>query len=84
MADIKKNASKVCKKLKYMDIEQPEQSIETPSADVRIQSIQHAMLLIKFVDIMKDYNETQTDYRERCKDRIKWQLEIGKFCQLIG
>ena len=28
---------------------------------------------------MTDYNKTQTDYRERCKGRIKRQLEISKW-----
>ena len=28
---------------------------------------------------MSDYNATQTEYREKCKARIKRQLEISKF-----
>jgi syntaxin 1A len=34
------------------------------------------MLSQKFVEVMTDYNKTQTDYRERCKARIQRQLEI--------
>ncbi|XP_023240652.1 uncharacterized protein LOC111639106 [Centruroides sculpturatus] len=36
----------------------------------------HSMLSQKFVEVMTDYNKTQTDYRERCKARIQRQLEI--------
>ena len=32
----------------------------------------------KFVEVMNDYNACQIDYRERCKGRIKRQLEISK------
>lgn len=35
------------------------------------------MLSQKFVEVMTDYNKTQTDYRERCKARIQRQLEIS-------
>ena len=48
------------------------------SAAFRIRKTQHAMLQQKFVEVMTDYNKTQTDYRERCKARIQRQLEISK------
>ena len=32
----------------------------------------------KFVEVMSEYNATQSDYRERCKGRIQRQLEISK------
>lgn len=31
----------------------------------------------QFVNTMTDYNQTQVDYRERCKSRIQRQLEIA-------
>ncbi|XP_033111536.1 syntaxin-like isoform X1 [Anneissia japonica] len=75
MADIKTSANKVRHELKIM-----EQSIEKEdkktSADFRIQKTQHTTLSRKFVEVMTDYNSTQTDYRERCKGRIQRQLEI--------
>ncbi|XP_071946415.1 syntaxin-like isoform X2 [Antedon mediterranea] len=75
MADIKTSANKVRHELKIM-----EQSIENEgkktSADFRIQKTQHTTLSRKFVEVMTDYNSTQTDYRERCKGRIQRQLEI--------
>lgn len=77
MADIKKSANRVRAKLKQMEsgIEQLEQ-INMMSAEFRIRKTQHSMLSQKFVEVMTDYNKTQTDYRERCKARIQRQLEI--------
>jgi len=77
MADIKKTANKVRGKLKVIEqnIEQEENSNKT-SADLRIRKTQHATLSRRFVEVMSDYNTTQTDYRERCKGRIQRQLEI--------
>lgn len=77
MSDIKKTANKVRAKLKMMEqsIEQ-EESAKMNSADVRIRKTQHSTLSRKFVEVMTDYNSTQTDYRERCKGRIQRQLEI--------
>uniref|UniRef100_A0A803YQE1 Syntaxin-1A n=1 Tax=Meleagris gallopavo TaxID=9103 RepID=A0A803YQE1_MELGA len=39
-------------------------------------SWEHSTLSRKFVEVMSEYNATQTDYRERCKGRIQRQLEI--------
>ena len=60
------------------NIEQLEQT-SMMSADFRIRKTQHSMLSQKFVEVMTDYNKTQTDYRERCKARIQRQLEISEF-----
>jgi hypothetical protein len=57
-------------------IEQEEQS-GVSSADLRIRKTQNSTLSRKFVEVMTDYNKTQTDYRERCKGRIQRQLDIG-------
>ncbi|XP_059219062.1 syntaxin-1A [Stomoxys calcitrans] len=77
MADIKKNANRVRGKLKGIEqnIEQEEQQNKS-SADLRIRKTQHSTLSRKFVEVMTEYNRTQTDYRERCKGRIQRQLEI--------
>ncbi|GFG33621.1 hypothetical protein Cfor_03379, partial [Coptotermes formosanus] len=56
-------------------VEQEEQSNKS-SADLRIRKTQHSTLSRKFVEVMTEYNRTQTDYRERCKGRIQRQLEI--------
>ncbi|XP_056637067.1 syntaxin-1A isoform X5 [Diorhabda carinulata] len=77
MADIKKTANKVRAKLKVIEqnIETEEQKNKS-SADLRIRKTQHSTLSRKFVEVMTEYNRTQTDYRERCKGRIQRQLEI--------
>lgn len=77
MGDIKKSANRVRAKLKQMEsgIEQLEQT-NMMSAEFRIKKTQHSMLSQNFVEVMTEYNKTQTDYRERCKARIQRQLEI--------
>lgn len=77
MADIKKTANKFRSKLKVIEqnIEHEEQTNKS-SADLRIRKTQHSTLSRKFVEVMTEYNRTQTDYRERCKGRIQRQLEI--------
>uniref|UniRef100_A0A8C4R593 Syntaxin 2 n=2 Tax=Eptatretus burgeri TaxID=7764 RepID=A0A8C4R593_EPTBU len=77
MADIKKTANRVRSKLKSIeqDIEK-EETENRSSADLRIRKTQHSTLSRKFVEVMTEYNSTQTDYRERCKNRIQRQLEI--------
>ncbi|XP_028170728.1 syntaxin-1A isoform X1 [Ostrinia furnacalis] len=77
MADVKKTANKVRGKLKHIEqnIEQEEHSNKS-SADLRIRKTQHSTLSRKFVEVMTEYNRTQTDYRDRCKSRIQRQLEI--------
>lgn len=73
----------ICLKNKYFCLE-IEQNIEAEelsnksSADLRIRKTQHSTLSRKFVEVMTEYNRTQTDYRERCKGRIQRQLEISK------
>ncbi|VDK86137.1 unnamed protein product [Litomosoides sigmodontis] len=78
MASIKKTANKVRGKLKLIEnsIEHDESS-GFSSADLRIRKTQHSTLSRKFVEVMTDYNKTQTDYRERCKGRIQRQLDIA-------
>lgn len=85
-ADIKKLSNQVRTKLKRIEqsIEQQEQKEDSSGADIRIQKTQHSTLLKKFVDTMTDYNATQTDYRDRCKNRIQRQLEISKCYQSMG
>ncbi|XP_073504930.1 syntaxin-1B isoform X2 [Phyllobates terribilis] len=76
-ADIKKTANKVRSKLKAIEqsIEQ-EEGQNRSSADLRIRKTQHSTLSRKFVEVMTEYNATQSKYRDRCKDRIQRQLEI--------
>ena len=62
-----------------------EENVNKASADLRIRKTQHSTLSRKFVEVMTEYNRTQTDYRERCKNRIQRQLEIqGKAVEGIS
>ncbi len=40
-----------------------EENINKASADLRIRKTQHSTLSRKFVEVMTEYNRTQTDYR---------------------
>ncbi|GFU32038.1 syntaxin-1B [Nephila pilipes] len=84
MAEIKRLSNKVRQKLKLMgqNIEQQEH-INNTSADFRIKKTQHLALSRRFVDVMSVYNNIQVEYRQRCKDRIKRQLEISKHFTLF-
>ncbi|XP_019362619.1 PREDICTED: syntaxin-2 isoform X1 [Gavialis gangeticus] len=75
--EIKKIANKVRAKLKTIEqsFEQDENANRT-SVDLRIRKTQHTVLSRKFVEVMTEYNETQTLFRERSKGRIQRQLEI--------
>lgn len=46
---------------------------------ILILILQHSTLSRKFVEVMSEYNTTQSDYRERCKGRIQRQLEISEY-----
>ena len=61
-----------------------EEHVSKASADLRIKKTQHSTLSRKFVEVMTEYNRTQTDYRERCKGRIQRQLEISKCAGVTG
>ncbi|XP_023663098.1 syntaxin-1A-like isoform X2 [Paramormyrops kingsleyae] len=76
MTDIKKLANKVRSKLKSIEQTIEQQEAGTRTADLRIRKTQHSTLSRKFVEVMSEYNATQSDYRERCKGRIQRQLEI--------
>lgn len=65
------------------NIEQEEQTNKS-NADLRIRKTQHSALSRKFVEVMTEYNRTQTDYRERCKGRIQRQLEISELNLFFG
>ncbi|XP_029427123.1 syntaxin-2 isoform X1 [Rhinatrema bivittatum] len=75
--EIKKIANRVRAKLKT--IEQSfdrDDNVNRTSVNLRIRKTQHSVLSRKFVEVMTEYNETQTLFRERSKGRIQRQLEI--------
>uniref|UniRef100_A0A915JPY2 t-SNARE coiled-coil homology domain-containing protein n=1 Tax=Romanomermis culicivorax TaxID=13658 RepID=A0A915JPY2_ROMCU len=77
MAQIKKTSNKVRNKLKIAEQQIEQDENLSTSADIRIRRTQHNTLSRKFVQVMTDYNNTQTDYRDGCKKRIHRQLDIA-------
>ncbi|XP_015754894.1 PREDICTED: syntaxin-1A-like [Acropora digitifera] len=79
MNDVKRTANSVRTNLKEMEQrinQQDSNSSYNQYAESRIRRCQHSTLARKFVEVMSDYNTTQSDYREKCKARIQRQLEI--------
>ncbi|GAV01157.1 hypothetical protein RvY_11909 [Ramazzottius varieornatus] len=77
MDEVKKVAGKVRDQLKIVE-ERIQQDLTGPiTADLRIRQAQQATLSRKFTTIMSEYNKIQTDYREKCKSKIKRQLDIA-------
>jgi len=81
MYDVKTTANSVRSSLKEMERRINQKDMESPSqknqAESRIRRCQHSTLARKFVEVMSDYNTTQSEYREMCKARIQRQLEIA-------
>ncbi|XP_030316661.1 syntaxin-2 isoform X1 [Calypte anna] len=75
--EIKKIANKIRARLKAIEqtFDQGD-NVNRTSVDLRIRKTQHSVLAHKFVEVMTEYNETQTLFRERSKGRIQRQLEI--------
>ncbi|CAG7725815.1 unnamed protein product, partial [Allacma fusca] len=81
MSTIKTSSVVVRSKLKEIErvvLKEEDESKQTGivSADLRIQKTQHSALLRSFVATMNSYSAAQTEYRDKCKARIKRQLEI--------
>lgn len=74
-SDIKSNAQEIRKNLFQMEEGTKVKKVKY-NADSRIREIQHAILTRRFVEVMTEYNKTQTDFRESCKKRILMQYEI--------
>jgi syntaxin 1A len=77
MADIKKTANSVRRKLKSIQTQiEEEASSGNASADFRVKKTQHSTLSRTFIKVMNEYNQEQNTYRDRCKQRIERQLGI--------
>ncbi|KAK4308852.1 hypothetical protein Pmani_019466 [Petrolisthes manimaculis] len=76
MAEFKVLATRVKKSIN--EIAQESQTIDgdNNNANQRIKKTQHSTLSRRFVDVMKEFNIVQTDYGEKCKSRLKRQLDI--------
>ncbi|KAM9118652.1 syntaxin-2 isoform 2-T3 [Pangshura tecta] len=74
--EIRKIANNTHTKLKDIERSFDQDVANQTSVEVRIQKTQHSVLSRKLVEVMTDYNKTQTQFRERSKGRIQRQLEI--------
>ena len=57
-------------------LDQDEMKESRNDADFRMHKVQYNSLIKRFNTIMDQYQQEQTTYRSRCKDRIKRQLKI--------
>lgn len=77
MAEIQQTANRTKLRLKQINQQTEQIGQQDPlSAEHRIRTTQHQMLMSKFIEVVTDYQLTQADYRDRCKARIQRQLEI--------
>ncbi|XP_065663557.1 syntaxin-1A isoform X3 [Hydra vulgaris] len=79
MAEIQQNANIIKLNLKNMEksIKDQESANMGNFADIRIKKFQLSVLSREFVEAMTEYNNIQNDYRDRCKNRIKRQLQFA-------
>ena len=72
-------AQTVRNKLKAMDLENKEFAKRNEGAsEARIRSNMHGTMTRKFVDLMAEYQEIQTKYKNKYRDRVERQLRIVK------
>jgi len=74
-------ATQVRNKLKAMDIENKDfarQRSNEGSSEARIRINMHGTLTRKFVDLMGDYQEIQTKYKNKYRERVERQYRIVK------
>lgn len=63
-------------KLKEMDKEN--KKLEKGTAEFRIRTSMHGTLTKKFLDVMAEYQEIQTKYKNKFRERVERQYKIGK------
>jgi len=72
-------ASKVRNKLKDMDGETKKaDKSEVGTAEWRVRTNMHGSLTRKFLDLMAEYQELQTKYKNKEKERVERQIKIVK------
>ncbi|KAM8960047.1 syntaxin-4 [Pelodytes ibericus] len=73
--DIKSLAKEIRAKLQSIEVKEEEESVRS-SVHARMRKTQHGVLSQKFIDILNQCNNVQTQYRESNVKRIKRQLHI--------
>ncbi|ORZ40644.1 t-SNARE [Catenaria anguillulae PL171] len=79
MDQVNMQSGVIRKKLKEMEAANKDFESKNPnSSDARIRVSQHAVLVKKFTDTMTEYNEIQTKYKGKYKQRLQKQYLIVK------
>jgi len=79
MKETNRAAQEVRKKLKAMDTENKDFAKRNEGAsEARIRTNMHGTLTRKFVDVMAQYQEIQTKYKNKYRDRVERQFRIVK------
>lgn len=76
MSQIDKQTKQIRLHLKEIEAEIILEDDKIGSASYRIKQTQHGTLLHIFMTSINDYLTTQATYQERCKDKMKRQLDI--------
>ncbi|VDM17614.1 unnamed protein product [Hydatigera taeniaeformis] len=77
MRNVKNLSLRVGKELKALEESAKTDRLLPLSGIDRIKSYQHSALLKRFQAVMEDYNRSQLEYRDKCKSRIKLQLQVA-------
>ncbi|KAI9173081.1 hypothetical protein H9P43_007212 [Blastocladiella emersonii ATCC 22665] len=79
MDQIGMQSTVIRKKLKDMETANKDFTAKNPnSSDARIRVSQHAVLVKKFTDIMTEYNDVQSKFKGKYKQRLQKQFLIVK------
>jgi len=77
--DTNRDAGRVRNQLKKMDQDNKDFVAQHPnSSEARIRANMHATLTRKFMDLMQEYQEVQTKYKEKYKETMERQYKIVK------
>lgn len=76
MSEVKNTAQKARAKLKEIEHDAGDLSLDPHLAESRIKKTQFSFLSHLFTEVMASYNSVQIEHRDQCKKRIQRQLEI--------
>ena len=71
-------ASTVRTQLKRMDLDNKNKTADATQSEVTIRKNMHSTLTRKFVEIMSEYQEVQTKYKNDYRERVARQVKIVK------
>lgn len=77
MREIKTSSVRTRADLKSLEEEVKSETLLPNTGVDRMKAHQCSALLKRFINVMNAYNECQLEYRDKCKGRIKLQLQIA-------